>query len=696
MDLTTGFAAFPPLLDALTIHLRVGIGHGGWNATLAQWGESGVPGGSFLVQTRASGDGSFDLAQNYAAFPDYQGRCDVLEIEVGLRNHHPVWTTMRVGVPAARVGKGRVLDVVCRFDGRSLALYVDGVKVDEDWTLGRIPRGSELRPGSGFDGEIFGLELFPRALTVSEIEARSGGAAAVCARAAEMFGAPGRGAQYWTPPGHNQWVGDVVLADTRAFDPGCLHLYYLIDRRHGASKFGAGGHFFAHMSSRDLIHWEHHLEVIGLEPWNSLGTGRHVVHDGKIVMAYGMHTSRLLAADRVFSLERTPPLSFSPEEGLPEGGPGAGRFPMGATLAESRDGVTFEQSHLLVHAAQNPAVVREHDGPGFLLFAGYGAHGLYRSDDLRHWGPCDPNVIPTNEASPVSNTDECQCQFEWNGWHYLIAGRTGFWMSRRQTGPYWGKPGQAHADVVRPRWNIHDGLWVPMVAPFGDNRRLLAGFLTGPGAEWAGHLVFRELIQLGDGTLGLTWPPEMRPAERRRITPDLPCNPLVLDPARPVTIRTGARNLFMSLTIQPGSGTTHVAVMGLGETGEGCALSCHVAHGRAQWNTTRGDGLPGDIPSLEEIRATDPEPLWSSANPNLPFKGGDFTITGVEGFSDEFTVEILFLYDPKSLGTIVDACIAGHRTMITRRPGLMLDRLRLLADGPATIHSVVLSEIDRS
>ena len=454
------------------------------------------------------------------------------------------------------------------------------------------------------------------------------------------------------------------------------------------------------MSSRDLIHWEHHLEVIGLESWNSLGTGRHVVHDGKIVLAYGLHTSRLFAADRVFHLDRDPqgryaPLPFSPTEGLPAGGPGAGKFPLGATLAASRDGITFEPSHLLVHECQNPAVVRAQDGPGFLLFAGYGTHGLYRSDDLRHWQLCDPAVIPLDEASPFHNTDECQCQFEWNGWHYLLAGRTGFWMSRRQTGPYWERPGQGHSGVVRPRWNLHDGLWVPMVAPFGDGRRLLAGFLTGPGVEWAGHLVFRELIQFADGTLGLTWPPEMRPAARRRITPDLPCDPLVLDAARPATIRTGTRNLSLSLTVQPGPGTTQVAVMGLDETGAGCALSCHLARGRAQWSTTQGDRLPGDVPSLEEIRAVDPEPLWSSAHPHLPFKGGDFAITGVEGLSRDFTLEILFLYDPKSLGTIVDACIAGHRTMVTRRPGFLLDRLRLMADGPATIRSVVLDEIDR-
>ena len=51
--------------------------------------------------------------------------------------------------------------------------------------------------------------------------------------------------QYWTPPDHNAWVGDV----SPGVHGGRLHVFYLFDRRHHASKGGAGGHYYAHVAS---------------------------------------------------------------------------------------------------------------------------------------------------------------------------------------------------------------------------------------------------------------------------------------------------------------------------------------------------------------------------------------------------------------------------------------------------------------
>ena len=54
--------------------------------------------------------------------------------------------------------------------------------------------------------------------------------------------------QYWTPPGHNAWVGDVATL----FHAGRYHVFYLYDRRHHRSKFGKGAHYFEHLSTADF------------------------------------------------------------------------------------------------------------------------------------------------------------------------------------------------------------------------------------------------------------------------------------------------------------------------------------------------------------------------------------------------------------------------------------------------------------
>jgi hypothetical protein len=129
------------------------------------------------------------------------------------------------------------------------------------------------------------------------------------------------------------------------------------------------------------------------------------------------------------------------------------------------------------------------------MLGGYGGEGFYSSKDIFNWKH-EKELIPYDENSPYWNTGECQSLFEWNGFSYLIAGRTGFFMSRNRYGPYQTAEGfkSIHTTASRPRWDIYDGLWVPMVAPFKTNRRILAGWLD-LGAAYAGTLVFRESVQ---------------------------------------------------------------------------------------------------------------------------------------------------------------------------------------------------------
>ena len=189
--------------------------------------------------------------------------------------------------------------------------------------------------------------------------------------------------QYWTPPDHNAWVGDVAPGVYN----GRLHLFYLFDRRHHRSKGRAGGHYFAHLSSEDLVNWTEHPTPVPInEWWETHGTGTPFVKDGKLCLSYGLHTSRI-TRDPI--------------------------YPIGGTFAESEDGIHFVKSGKLIHAAQNPSVYNRPDG-GFELVSSYGAgKGIFRSDDFVNWKLYDDKL-------PFQG--DCPSLFDWHGHRYLIQG----------------------------------------------------------------------------------------------------------------------------------------------------------------------------------------------------------------------------------------------------------------------------------
>ncbi|MBN1675068.1 MAG: hypothetical protein JXR37_28765 [Kiritimatiellae bacterium] len=690
----------------MTVRLRARLGEGGWNSTILDWGDDTSR--CFRLFTRRAGEDREDFAwddtqQNYLSFPAADGTCDVLEAEVAFRNHNPDWNRMRIGVPAARIGKGRTYEIVLRFTGPSLGLYVDGVLVDEDWPLGEVPTSpSALKIGDpGFGGAIERVEVWPCALSDADIVKYAGGPGAVAEREIEILGPENPRAQYWTPRGYNQWVGDVMLGDLRQFDEQRFDVFYLIDRAHGARKFNRGGHFIAHMSSTDLKHWRQHPLAVAIEPWETIGTGQPVVHDGKVVLVYGLHSGRIMPESSTVHTEIDAQGCTVPQR-FPDGE----RYPEGTSFAESEDGIHFKKSGWLVHPAQNPSVCRDAGGTGFLMLAGFGSRGLWHSEDLRLWQSIDPGIVPVNFTSPVRNTNECQCLFEWNGWHYILSGRTGFWMSRDQRGPYWeGKDGK-NTGLARPRWDVYDGLMVPMVAPFGESRRILAGNLQGLDVHWGGHLVFRELIQFADGTLGTKWPEEMVPPVRAAIEPELRIGrrksagrPVSVSgsPSSWAEIAEAPRQALLSLRMAGAKETALVSVALLDGENKGCSLSMLPRQGRVQWNTVAGLELPPPVPTLADVLAEDERSLWQIAhevlNPHMPFFGHDFAIEHVEGLNKPFGVELFYFYDRKSRSTIIDACINGHRTMITRRKGLAVRTIRLAADGKCDFLDIRLGEV---
>ena len=682
------------------------------------------------------------VQQNYLASsapPGAAGTALVLEALIqtapGPAYRASLATTFRLGVALARLPAGP-FTVQLRLRPGYAELCIDGACIDEDWPCGGLPQPiGRLESGPGCTQlRCAGLPdaVENAVVNAAMAAAPSASSASPTKRApspsppppdAATATIPGSRIQYWTPPGANQWLGDTMMFQ----DGKHLHILYLIDRRHGSSKAGCGGHQIAHLSTTDLRTWtQHPLALPIAEPWETCGTGSLVRHDGRWWIIYGLHTDRIVVTERVRSGAY---VDAAGHHTAPQRYADLGGAPMGTALAVSDDGVTFRPLDILVHPAQNPSVFADPDG-GFCLFAGYGATGLYRSEDLLSWRAVDHFIIPHGTQAPSRNTTECICHHAWNGWHYLLGGRTGFWMSRAMAGPYWDQdtvPGRrAAAHLIaeagehgahllnprppgtfgQPRWDIYDGLWVPMVAALADGRRILSGWLQGEG-DWAGYLVLRELHQEPDGTLAMSWPREVVPPVHPPIALawDRPWPrdvPLALHAAAGPGADAGSERIgagplpeecLITVTFEPAAdaGPYGIVVLGTGDLVDGCELMLDPRRGRAQWSRPAHGRVGARIPDQQEI-FDGPEAgrcIWQMTSPHLASKGRDFSITQVAGLAGRMRLRLLITQQPKDGSVIIDAELnggrPGSRTLVTRRPRPPGRRLQLIATS-GTVH----------
>ncbi len=262
--------------------------------------------------------------------------------------------------------------------------------------------------------------------------------------------------QYWTPDDHNRWVGDVAPA----YLDGKLHVFYLVDRRHHGSGEWTGRHQFAHLVTEDLVNWkELPLAVPISEKWQTVGTGTPFLKDGKLAIAFGWHTSRY---------------------GQLKG------YPLGGSYATSEDGVNFTDSKVMISDAQNPSIYNLPDGRYELVTSYGGSIGIFHSKDLLKWDLFDAKL-------PFRG--DCPSLFDWNGHRYLLQGFKNMAYSPD------GTPG-SFVDWTNEPDKLYDGLGVPMVTKWKDNRRLYIGWLNHVHG-WGGWLVFREVVAYPDGRLGL-------------------------------------------------------------------------------------------------------------------------------------------------------------------------------------------------
>lgn len=220
---------------------------------------------------------------------------NAIGFEMGVRDR-PGMT--QVLVPTVRIGPKAWHTIVCRYDGSRLALFVDGVLMDEAEVSGPLrtgntapaliggePSGDGIK--SGWRGEIDYAALWDRALSSSEIERLGGGRARVAARRKEytaMRILPRPRDLYrekYRPQFHftaRQWT-------VRSVNPGRQEEGWLNDPN-GLIYLDGEYHLFAqrwakcwiHAVSRDLVHWTE------LQPafWADSRFGRGVQSGGAV------------------------------------------------------------------------------------------------------------------------------------------------------------------------------------------------------------------------------------------------------------------------------------------------------------------------------------------------------------------------------------------------------------------------------
>jgi beta-fructofuranosidase len=311
--------------------------------------------------------------------------------------------------------------------------------------------------------------------------------------------------QYSKPPAPNQFFGDAMPF----FRDGLFHLVILLDEGHHSAFGGLGGHRWAHYTSADFKLWTQHPLILAPGPegaWDQYGicTGSVYFHDG---VFYAFYAARVAGSPgwEQFVGEKVG-LARSADGFVFEKEPAPILEPLAGYDRDHRDPFVFrDEATKLFHLLVTTRLLPERVAGAGEGHAGCLAH--YTSPDLRQWTP-----LPPFGGLYFIDTPECPDHFAWNGWFYLLASQNGiatYYLSRSALGPW-----------TRPEVNAFEGPMAAVMrtAEWKNNRRLGVAFIRSRkenrnGGDWcyAGNVVFRELIQQTDGTLGVRFVPEMMP-----------------------------------------------------------------------------------------------------------------------------------------------------------------------------------------
>lgn len=572
-----------------------------------------------------------DIAkQNYPAGVMDDGRVPVLEASLTLYPPEGA-RDMTVGIPLGMLEKPwGEHEMILHFTGVAWEMYLDSHLVDRDYAFG-YPRLDTTSVATVCDSRYVGeSRIYVPCLKTREMPAPKN---------------EYKEAQYFTPRGHNAWVGDVATI----WYNGRYHVFYLLDRRGHQGKFGRGGHYFEHLSTADFKHWTEHEAATPIEhQWETMGTGTPFVWHDSLMISYGMHTSRLFPKEQTASRREWAHIR---EHGCSEVIPFESLdslYPSGTTFCVSRDGVSsFEKSNLIIHPAENPTIYTDSDGR-LCMLANYASRGTWTASDLRGPWNCISEDFPPG--------GDCTFIFTWGDWQYIVGDFVKMWKKPVSA------PIEDYEDIVAKGLDLYDGLCVPSITQIGDGRYLMAGWVPVNG-HWGGPLVVRELLQYSDGTIGSRFMPEMLPLSShgkmlaRNVSEE------------GLSVATGCRSFALSFDVEPSS-DGHIAMI-LGDGEHACRWDLDAAECRAQFSD---DGSASK--SLREGGA--------------PNHAGNYAIENIRGLDKTFTVRVIVKGEPKWGGSLVDVEVAGQRTMITHRHGLKAEKLDITSTG-LTVKNVRLN-----
>ena len=431
--------------------------------------------------------------------------------------------------------------------------------------------------------------------------------------------------QYFRPAEENYFAGDPMPF----YLNGVFHVYWLLDYNHGRTEYG--GHDWAHSSTTDLINWTHHPVALPItyDFEKSICTGSVFYHDGKYYAFYATRTdidNDHVREEHISVAQSDDGITFTKLEPNKLLTP-----PPGFARSEFRDPHVFwdKDTHLFYMLVTT--AFTEYDFPQNQTCLVY-----YTSKDLRNWQFKGPFYVPGYaKGYPFPECADC---FEWNGYYYLLFktnGGTYYRISRKLLGP-WTAPFEANIGS--------DYALVFKTASFKRNRRIAVGMVPSrkdnldDGAwQYAGNMVFRELLQNADGSLRAVFPPEMLPK----------CGPevkLVLDNPNPSKLVQTPTGLEIKST-------------------QGFAAARYP-------NIPVNAYITFDVEPVTEYTSLGCF-LRDSANGNydLSFTAkankvqlGNNSIEAVPGLDKPFSVEIVMTND------IIDVCIAKKRCLLNRCP----------------------------
>ncbi len=227
--------------------------------------------------------------------------------------------------------------------------------------------------------------------------------------------------QYFKPP-TPYFVGDPMPF----YHDGVFHLYYLQDENHHQALGGLGGHQWAHASTTDLVHWDHHPLAIPItEDWEgSICTGSVFFNEG---VFYGFHAVRKPDYTQHLCLAVSQDgIHFRKVEPRPFASPGDDFNPL-----DYRDPCIFQdpdsgEFQMLVTASLKHPPLQQRGGCLMRL----------SSSDLNSWNVREPFLFASGDPGNPS-VPECPDFFFWNGWYYLLFSLNGmahYRMSRKANG----------------------------------------------------------------------------------------------------------------------------------------------------------------------------------------------------------------------------------------------------------------------